>query len=373
MPIKILQTSDIHLGAKLAYLGEKADLQRKTILKTFINVTDLALAKEVDIFLLAGDLFDSIYPSRMLVAESLEQISRLIEAGIYVAMIPGNHDRLELGSVYSKPEFSNYHADNFKLFREDQVEKWYLAKLDTTIHGVAVKSQKEKRTQLHGFQRNPDSKYNIGLIHGSLDLLGQPDNFPIVRAEIEQLEFNYLAIGDWHSLLDSKCQKTPAWYSGSPEILAINQENAGHVLLITMDETTKVEPVFVAQRKIRRLELDLNKYHSVQEIKNDLAAYRNPDTFFNLELKGLKAVNFDGSLEELAMLLDNYFFYLNISDKTELKLSEEELAIYPDDLLTGRYIRLLQEKKLKGEIDPHLADEAIQLGVNLLEGENVYL
>jgi exonuclease SbcD len=154
MALKILQTSDIHLGAKLTYLGQKAVTHRHQIIDTFEKICNHALQNNYDMLLIAGDLFDSPFPSRNNITLVMEQISKLTEAGIYVVLIPGNHDRLVEGSVYTKQELGNYQSDFFKLFKKENAEQWFISKLDVTIHGSAVTSQKDKNTHLTSYVKN---------------------------------------------------------------------------------------------------------------------------------------------------------------------------------------------------------------------------
>src|SRR5215218_7377884 len=57
--LRILHTADVHLGARHADLGEQASAQRERQFGAFKASVDLAISKKVDVFLIAGDLFDS--------------------------------------------------------------------------------------------------------------------------------------------------------------------------------------------------------------------------------------------------------------------------------------------------------------------------
>jgi len=255
MGLKILHTSDIHLGAKLVYLGDKAQSQREQIADTFVRVVDIALKEKVDLFLITGDIFDSKYPSRVDTMLVIDQITRLTAEGIYVAVIPGNHDRYEEGGIYLKPQFSNFKSDNFKLFTEPKATQWFIAALDVTVHGAAVTKQKDKNSQLPSYTKNHDSKYNVGLIHGGVSLQAEADNYPISKDDIDSLKYDYLALGDWHSTLDVSTADVVAWYSGSPEVLALSQKKSGNILLVRIDDSSKtqVDIVNVAKRKIKMI------------------------------------------------------------------------------------------------------------------------
>jgi len=63
--LRLLHTADVHLGARHADLGEAAAAQRERQFAAFRASIDLAIAERVDVFLVAGDLFDSnVQPRR---------------------------------------------------------------------------------------------------------------------------------------------------------------------------------------------------------------------------------------------------------------------------------------------------------------------
>ena len=57
--LRLLHTADIHLGARHSDLGEQAAAHRERQFAAFGRSVDLALEERVDLFLIAGDLFDS--------------------------------------------------------------------------------------------------------------------------------------------------------------------------------------------------------------------------------------------------------------------------------------------------------------------------
>ena len=63
--LRIIHTADVHLGARHDDMGEQAAAQRERQFAAFSRAVDLALVEKVDLFLIAGDLFDSnVQPRR---------------------------------------------------------------------------------------------------------------------------------------------------------------------------------------------------------------------------------------------------------------------------------------------------------------------
>ena len=85
--MKILHTSDWHIGIKLAtydYLPEQrifADWLIKTV-----------QSENIDVVLIAGDIFDRAIPSSESIDLVDEILSKLIANDISVVVISGNHD-----------------------------------------------------------------------------------------------------------------------------------------------------------------------------------------------------------------------------------------------------------------------------------------
>jgi len=372
MGLKILHTSDIHLGAKLVYLGENAEMQRQQIADTFVSVMDYGVKEKVDMVVITGDIFDSKYPSRVDTMLVIDQIMKLTAEGIYIAIIPGNHDRYEEGSIYLKQQFANFKSDKFKLFTRPEAVQWFIAALDVTVHGAAVTRQKDKNSQLPSYTTNHDSKYNVGLIHGGVSLQAEADNYPISKDDMDSLKYNYLALGDWHSTLDVSTKHTTAWYAGSPEILAISQKKSGSALLVRIDDNgkTNVDIVNTAKRQVNEIKIDMGQYKDLYELQKEILKYKGKNTLLKVNVSGFKDVSFGGDLDKLVEDISKEFFYIDISDKSELKLTEESLNKFPEEFVTGKYIRLLQGTKT-GDMDKDkIIDEAIQLGVKLLENKN---
>jgi len=102
-PITLLHTADVHLGASFPYLGPRGKDHRRQVSETFKRVAEEALSRRVDLFLVAGDLFDSAAPSKGSVELGLAELRRLGEAGITVALAPGTHDHDGPDSIWLPP------------------------------------------------------------------------------------------------------------------------------------------------------------------------------------------------------------------------------------------------------------------------------
>ena len=65
--MKIFHIADVQLGKQFKYLGDKARVQREQVKETFHRVLSMAVDEKVGVIAVAGDLFDTNYPSLDLV------------------------------------------------------------------------------------------------------------------------------------------------------------------------------------------------------------------------------------------------------------------------------------------------------------------
>jgi exonuclease SbcD len=93
--LRLMQTSDLHLGARDIDLGEAAATLRDRRLAAFERSLALALSESVNVVLIVGDLFDSNAVTRGLVNRVGSGLASLAAAGIRTVILPGEHDRLD--------------------------------------------------------------------------------------------------------------------------------------------------------------------------------------------------------------------------------------------------------------------------------------
>jgi len=73
----LIHTADIHLGAPLGWLGDRAADQRGELRRAMSSIVDVALDRKADCLLVAGDLFDSNTPPASEVRFAIRELTRL--------------------------------------------------------------------------------------------------------------------------------------------------------------------------------------------------------------------------------------------------------------------------------------------------------
>ncbi|MBD3362944.1 hypothetical protein GF362_04450 [Candidatus Dojkabacteria bacterium] len=377
--LKILHTADVHLGAKLSWLGNKAVIQQKQLLSTFSEIIDLAIEKKIDILLISGDLFDISYPNGTLVSAVQGQIRRLSDERIYTIIIPGNHDRLEPESIWTK-RFTD--SDYCFVINSKGAKVINLKELGVKIFGQGTYDQFSDESPLKPLiekkKSTENNNYSIAMVHGSVGIHAQiSKNYPISKDEIEESEFDYIALGDWHGNLDVSQGDTKAWYPGSPEIIAKDQKKSGFVIYVEIGEEVKVESLRVGQKKIREKEINLNKISHNEEstkkyiekkIMQELSEEADEDTIALVKIIGKKKIDWQIDADDLEYLLKDKYFYLKVEDETQLEVEDKELSKYPEEMVIGRYIRDVRSaiQKEDNTAKKELLKDILQEGVNRL-------
>ncbi len=286
--IRVLHTADVHLGARHADLGEQATAQRERQFAAFRASIDLAIAEHVDLFLIGGDLFDSNVQPRRSVDRVAAELKRLADARIRTVMIPGTHDVYDRASIYRSYDLAalaGASGTDFVTVLTPERSSIRFEPLDLTVHAKVFATKRAANSPLVGLQAGSDpSTWQIGMVHGSISIPGQTehDEVVITTEEIAASQLDYLALGHWHSSSRGKAGRTVYAYPGAPEPVALDQDRAGNVLLVTLDlhdakHDVKVEERRVGRTTFEKLEVDAAGVASQPALVEQLAARGSED------------------------------------------------------------------------------------------------
>src|SRR6185436_18666137 len=136
--LRLLHTADVHLGARHADLGDAATAQRERQFAAFKAAVDLAIDQKLDLFLVAGDLFDSNTQPRRSVERVAAELARLAAARVRSVIVPGTHDCYERSSIYRaydlKALAGSTADDDFVTVITPDQPALHLPALDATVH-----------------------------------------------------------------------------------------------------------------------------------------------------------------------------------------------------------------------------------------------
>jgi DNA repair exonuclease SbcCD nuclease subunit len=193
------------------------------------------------------------------------------------------------------------------------------------------------------------AEWHVGLLHAAIAIEGKTDHDEVVITtdEIAATGLDYLALGHWHSTSKGKAGKTTYAYSGAPEPIALDQDRAGNVLLVTLEALDGKKRVTVEEHKVGkttfdRLRLDAAKVGSQPGLVAKLAERANPDLVLDVELIGVRPDELDVHVEEVEAELADAFLKVRVRDRSVAPLPEGVIAS-PDTVL-GAFIRDLEAR-----------------------------
>src|SRR6185369_12023890 len=258
--LRLLHMADVHLGARHADLGEQAAAQRERQFAAFTAAVDLAIAEKVDVVLIAGDLFDSNTQPKRSVERVAAEVRRLVGATIRTVIIPGTHDVYDRSSLFRVHDVaalagSGPDDDLVTVLTPDRPSV-HLAACDVVVHGPVFATKRAPHSPLRDLKigAGDGATWHVGMVHGSLSIPDRTDRDEVVftREEIEATGLDYLALGHWHSAQKGKAGSTTWAYSGAPEPVAVDQDGAGKVLVVTLDDAAGGKSVTVEEAAVGR-------------------------------------------------------------------------------------------------------------------------
>ena len=114
--MKFIHTSDWHLGAAFSVLPPAlASKRREEHHRAISEIIDCAITSKVDLFLIAGDLFNSQNPSTGDIAFVQNLLTKLKNEKIAVFIIPGNHETNSQMNSLKEKFVHNIHQKSFNL------------------------------------------------------------------------------------------------------------------------------------------------------------------------------------------------------------------------------------------------------------------
>ncbi len=202
-PLKLLHTSDLHLGS---------DIYPADALLGFDQVIDLSLEHSVDGVIVAGDLFDNRGVAPGLVADIFRRLGELDRP---VVVVPGNHDTFLMNGSFDRTTLPR----DVHVILERGGETIDIDHIGLSVWGDPVYDHSPTFQPMGAFEPRSTDNWYVGIAHGLVT-----DNDPyneysskITPDELEEADCDYVALGHVHVFRDvTSGRGAPAYYSGAP-------------------------------------------------------------------------------------------------------------------------------------------------------------
>lgn len=359
--LKFIHAADFHLDSAFGALTPRqAAARRRESRELAFRLANYVNSHDIDLVLLAGDLFDSGSAFRE-TGEQLAEALGQMQAKVFIA--PGNHDWAGPGSPWLTVDWPK----NTYIFKKNVMTAVDLPDWDLTIHGAAFTGAEQTAGFLAGFAAPEDGRIHIGLLHGELDP-AEARYDPIRKEEIAASGLDYLALGHIHKRAEPlTCGKTVAAWPGCPEGRGFDELGEKGFYEGTIETSGKISLTFVpfARRRYEILEVDVTGQSPRAAVEAALPA----DTAQHLYRVLLTGETGEGGVDTAALqeALEDRFYALEIRDHTHM--AEDIWARAEEDSLRGLFLRELRTKwnTAKTEEERETVTQAARFGLAALD------
>jgi DNA repair exonuclease SbcCD nuclease subunit len=371
-----IHTADWHLGLSPRFLSEDARPRYAEDRRRAVRaIARIAHEEGAQFVVVAGDVFDSNHVDRAEVARAADALSAF---DVPLLILPGNHDPLDAGSVYTSRAFVDNTPDNVRVVTDS-------TPIDVAP-GVQVVGAPWPSTRPAGdltahalAQLNPvPGVTRVLLAHGIVDVdaIATEGGALIRMAGLEtalsQGVVQYVALGDHHSAREVG-GNAAVRYAGTPEATRHREQDAGGVLVVSLESPVpQVRWRKVGQWQFVRRQFALSSGDDVEAFDADLAQMADKETtVLRLDLSGALTVGEDARLHEVLDLRRDVFGSLTVSDRTydvAVITGEDDLAALG---LSGYALEAAQEIAAAADgdgPDARVARDALRLLHRLVQG-----
>lgn len=346
--MKFFHISDVHLGAMPDQGFPWSEMRRREIWKSFRDLIQKASEKQIDLLLIAGDLFH-----RQPLMREIKEIQSLFSLipQTKVVLIAGEHDYLRPDSCYLKFQWS----PNVFLMNTKECSGVYFPDLNTEVYGLSYYEKEITEPLYDGISPQNNGCFHILLAHG-----GDETHIPIDRKMLAKSGFDYVAMGHLHK--SQTVADRQAYYSGALEPLGKSDLGPHGYIEGDVDEYGRLRIRFVpwAKREYLILSVTSTEKFTDQDLQNQVTEAinkRGRQHFYRILIDGVRdpAVRFD--LEGCRKLGN----VAEILDRTTPVYNFRKLLLQNGNNLIGRYIHHFQSGALN-----EAEKEALYEGIDAL-------
>lgn len=365
---RILHLADLHLGWTSPWDGSSGSISVERNARLG-KAVDYALQNQIDVIIIAGDLFETHTPAASLVREVKGHLARAIAAGIHVVTVPGNHDEISYPtSVY------RHHARDWPGHLVQHPHFEHTTTLETAgqpVHIYAL-AYTGGLTQTHPplstFARTAERGYHIAVLHGSVDFDAGDRSLPIDLRALGRAGFDYCALGHIHQHKRFDASGSPVVYAGMIEGKNFDDPGVGHYTVVQLGpEHPQITTPCAGARRIRTVTVDAGAYRELDALFEWVDSQVDEGDVIRLRLQG--SVD---ELHDVAQLEDRLAAkadWVEVVDEREALTDEALRRLAQEPTVRGHFVaRFVQQ--LEGTDDDcrrHLLRRALFLGLRALE------
>jgi DNA repair exonuclease SbcCD nuclease subunit len=231
---RFIHSADLHLGSPFQGLAMKdaavAELFLEASRKAFSTLVDQAVERQVDFFLVAGDVYDGDWKDNKIGLFFNREVARLERAGIPVFLLKGNHDA---ESVITKTITL---PKNVREFPVNKPGTFTLDHLKVALHGQGFAERSATENLSLAYPPPQPGWFNIGVLHTSLT--GREPHATYAPCSVEDLRsrgYDYWALGHVHDY-EVVAMDPLIIFPGNLQGRSIREQGAKGAVLVTVED-----------------------------------------------------------------------------------------------------------------------------------------
>jgi exonuclease SbcD len=254
--IRFLHAADLHIDSPLrgleAYEGAPVERLRGATRQALSALVDLALAQQVALVVLAGDIYDGNWADFRTGLFFREQMQRLCRAGIRVFAVKGNHDA-ESQITKQLPAVEGMHV--FSALKAETVP---LEDLGIAVHGRSFPNRAVPEDLVPLYPAPLAGRFNIGVLHTSLNgRVGHDTYAPTTVEALIDKGYDYFALGHIHAREVVREAQPRIVFPGNLQGRHARETGPKGCEVVTLEGGEIVATQFVALDVVRWHELEL--------------------------------------------------------------------------------------------------------------------
>ncbi len=352
--MKFLHISDVHLGATPDSGMPWGSEREKEVWSSFQNIINICNEEQVDLLLIAGDLFHR-QPLIRELKEVNYSFSKLVNT--QVVLMAGNHDFIGARSNYLNFEWNEKVHPLF----DENFDKVELHEMNTEIYGISYHSRDITEPLYDEIHPEENDRIHILLAHG-----GDEKNIPMNRKKLGSSGFDYIALGHIHKpeIINVKMA-----YSGSLEPIDKNEiGERGYILGEITDQgegekETTIRFIPGCVRQYKRVNLTVNSQSTngslLDEVREIIHA-NGERHIYSFLIQGVRDETIHFDKEEIRRQGN----VIEVEDQSVPDYDFDALYRENSDNMIGMFIQKIRENVKQDEI----AKKALYYGMEALLG-----
>jgi DNA repair protein SbcD/Mre11 len=328
--IKIIHTADNHLGMKFNGRSYSEAVRQYLVDNRFdalAKLVEIANSKRADLFVIAGDLFDTVNMQVNQIKKTAEILNRFSGT---VLVLPGNHDYFEESTNGLWQKLNNYlKQEQVVILSKSQPYNCTIGEHEIIVFPGPCSSKHSYTNAIDWIEATgTENAITIGLAHGHVPGYGPGSDcyFNMEEAELASKHLDLWLLGHIHVPFPKNyaTNKPNFLYSGTHAADGFDCSHNGNAWYMEMDQNDfRLEPIVCNDVSFKEMKTGLTTEADLQGLDQELSKFADKKTLLKLSISG--RLN-EGLLQLLQQRIDAYrelFLYLEVDNKVKMDLDPE--------------------------------------------------